>query len=130
MLIGCADDNAAADDDGANPPPVAFGTPESALYDPDTDMFFVSNVAGESDAADGVGWIARLSADGEVLDPRWVEDLNAPKGMALVGASLYGSQSRRPKRIKEAVSEIKKVARQEPLLAAEDPRAGLPRDFR
>ena len=69
--------------------PTPFDTPESVLWNPASSMFFVSNIAGASDAADGIGWIAKLDADGNVLEPRWVEGLNAPKGMALSGGELY-----------------------------------------
>jgi len=70
-------------------PPIAFETPESALWDASSNSYFVSNIAGESDVADGIGWIAKLDADGEPVEPRWVDELDAPKGMALSAGILY-----------------------------------------
>ncbi len=92
----CSSDDPSADsDDDSNnlddsmDPPATFENPESALWNAAEESYFVSNVAGESDAADGVGWIAKLDSEGEPVDARWVKGLNAPKGMALSGDNLY-----------------------------------------
>jgi len=71
-------------------------TPESVLYDADQDVYFVSTIGGSPSARDGDGAIARVHADS--LD-RPVRDfvrggrtgitLNAPKGMAIVGDTLW-----------------------------------------
>jgi hypothetical protein len=66
-----------------------FNTPESALWNASDNSYFVTNIAGESDAADGIGWIAKVDAIGQPVEPRWVDGLHAPKGMALVGNHLY-----------------------------------------
>ncbi|HXG82113.1 MAG TPA: hypothetical protein VNJ05_09975, partial [Sphingomicrobium sp.] len=65
--------------------------PESAVYDPARDVIYVSNVNGEPAAKDGNGFIAKLSPKGEVVALEWVKGLDAPKGMALVGDTLYVS---------------------------------------
>jgi sugar lactone lactonase YvrE len=65
--------------------------PESAVLDSTEGVLYVSNVNGEANAADGNGYIARLSLDGEILDKEWVTDLNAPKGLALHDGNLYVS---------------------------------------
>ena len=63
-----------------------FSTPESALHDPRADLYLLTNIAGH--AVDDVGWIARVSPTGEVVDPRWIDaadadiTLDKPKGMA------------------------------------------------
>ncbi len=85
----CTADSTPADPVAPTTTLVAFDTPESALWNASDNIYFVSNIAGESDAADGIGWIAKLDADGEPLAPRWVDGLNAPKGMALSGGKLY-----------------------------------------
>lgn len=55
------------------------------------DILYISNVAGEGNTKDGEGWISRLSLDGDVLDEKWVEGLNAPKGMAIRDGKLFVS---------------------------------------
>lgn len=72
-----------------------FREPESVRYDPDQDVFFVSNMFGLGSLKDGNGFISKVSAanpedarplvqggkNGAVLD--------APKGMALHGDTLW-----------------------------------------
>ena len=64
-------------------------TPESALYDADRDVLYVSNIAGAPGEKDGKGFISRLGADGSLRDLEWVVGLEAPKGMALHDGTLY-----------------------------------------
>jgi hypothetical protein len=74
---------------------VGFSTPESVLHDPEADVYLVSNIAGGPLDKDGNGFISRISPDGDVLDLRWIDGtsdgvtLNAPKGMAIQGSTLY-----------------------------------------
>jgi len=64
-----------------------FDRPEGvAVY---KDTLLISNISGEGAAKDGVGWISRVSMDGEMLEEKWVEGLNAPKGMAVRGNILF-----------------------------------------
>ena len=63
--------------------------PESAVYDAQAGVIYVSDAAGEFVGKDGVGFVAKLSPEGEVTDPDWISGLNAPKGMALSGGKLY-----------------------------------------
>jgi sugar lactone lactonase YvrE len=65
--------------------------PESAVVDPDAGVLYVSNVNGEPAAADGNGYISKLSLQGEVQEKEWVTGLNAPKGLALHDGNLYVS---------------------------------------
>jgi sugar lactone lactonase YvrE len=65
--------------------------PESAVLDSGEGVLYVSNVNGEANAADGNGYISRLSLEGEILDKEWVTGLNAPKGLALHDGALYVS---------------------------------------
>lgn len=66
-------------------------TPESVLFvaDKKSPYLLVSLIDGEGAVADGKGGIAKLSPEGDVLEPEWVTGLNAPKGMALVNGHLY-----------------------------------------
>jgi hypothetical protein len=65
--------------------------PESAVLDSGAGVFYVSNVNGEANAADGNGYISKLSSNGEIQDKEWVTGLNAPKGLALHDGKLYVS---------------------------------------
>src|SRR6266480_3691407 len=65
-------------------------TPESVRYDPDLDVYFVSNVNGNPSQHDGNGFIAVVRADSTNVVKRLAEGgkngvaLDAPKGMAVV----------------------------------------------
>ena len=71
-------------------------TPESVRYDAAQDLWFVSNINGNPSQKDGNGFIVRLTAEGVAMDSTpFIESgkngvtLNAPKGMALVGDTLW-----------------------------------------
>ena len=66
-----------------------FEAPESALYDAERGVIYVSNVAGEPNAKDGRGFISTLSPEGEVQEMEWATGMNAPKGLGLVDDTLY-----------------------------------------
>ncbi len=66
-----------------------FKNPESALYDSDASVLYVSNVNGEATGKDGNGFISKVSPDGKVLVMEWVTGLDAPKGLAKAGGKLY-----------------------------------------
>jgi sugar lactone lactonase YvrE len=65
--------------------------PESAVLDAAAGVLYVSNVNGQPAAADGNGYISKLSLQGEVQEKQWVTGLNAPKGLALHDGKLYVS---------------------------------------
>ena len=70
-------------------------TPESVRYDADLDAFFVSNINGNPSRKDGNGFIARVDAANTSSMTMFVEGgkngatLHAPKGMAIVGDTLW-----------------------------------------
>src|SRR6266480_1236965 len=72
-----------------------FLTPESVLHDPAQDIYFVSNINGGPTAKDNNGFISRVRPDGAVENLKFIEGghsgvtLNAPKGMALRGDTLW-----------------------------------------
>jgi hypothetical protein len=74
---------------------VGFSTPESVLYDQQSDLYLVSNINGSPGARDGNGFISRVSPEGQVTALRWIEGgiegvvLNGPKGMALADDTLF-----------------------------------------
>jgi len=66
--------------------------PESVVYDEQRDVLYVSNIAaGGGSDKDGIGYISIVSTDGEVLNTEWISGLDAPKGLALNGDTLYVS---------------------------------------
>jgi sugar lactone lactonase YvrE len=71
-----------------------FAIPESARWDPGQRVWFVSNI-NVGPMKDGNGFISRLAADGRVDSLRFIESgrngvtLHAPRGMALVGDTLW-----------------------------------------
>jgi sugar lactone lactonase YvrE len=74
----------------------AFNTPESATYDEGGDVYYVANINGSPSAKDNNGFISRVSAaNPSDKGTRFIEGgkkgvtLNAPKGMAVVGDTLW-----------------------------------------
>jgi sugar lactone lactonase YvrE len=71
--------------------------PESVRYDAEQDVFFVSNMNGPFLQKDANGFISKLNSDGTMNAQKWVESgkngatLNSPKGMAIVGDTLWVS---------------------------------------
>jgi sugar lactone lactonase YvrE len=69
--------------------------PEAARFDPELGVYFVANVNGVPFAKDGNGYISRLTRDGKVDSLRFIAGgrggvrLNAPKGMAIKGDTLW-----------------------------------------
>ncbi len=68
-------------------------TPESVLFDKGGNILYVSCIAGVPPSAkDGDGSIAKVSpVDGSIIQLNWVTELDAPKGMGIVGTTLYVS---------------------------------------
>ena len=70
-------------------------TPESVLYDPDQDVYFISNINGNPLDADDNGYISRVDPERLQGEMKWIDGskpdvtLNAPKGMAIAGDTLY-----------------------------------------
>lgn len=85
-----------------------INNPESAHLDVDSGFLFISNVAGDSAAKDGVGWISKLTPDGKVITAQWVTGLNAPKGLRSHGGVLYVSDITEVVAIDIKTGQIKK----------------------
>ena len=70
-------------------------TPESVRYDADLDAYFVSNINGNPSVKDGNGFIAQVDAGNTSSVKMLVQGgkngatLNAPKGLAVVGDTLW-----------------------------------------
>lgn len=71
--------------------------PESVLYDPEQDVYFISNLNGGLLTQDNNGFISRVNAETMAVELKWIAGgangvrLDAPKGMAVAGDTLYVS---------------------------------------
>ena len=65
--------------------------PESAMFDAENEVIYVSNLVGAGDGMDGVGYISKVGLDGSMIEQEWVSGLNAPKGLTLNNGILYSS---------------------------------------
>lgn len=68
-----------------------LANPESALLDQAHGVIYVSNVNGTPLDKDGNGFISKVSSKGKLIELRWLDGLDAPKGMALHDGRLYVS---------------------------------------
>jgi sugar lactone lactonase YvrE len=72
-----------------------FKTPESVRYDSAGDVFYVSNINGSPLDKDNNGFISRMKPDGTIDSLELIAGgrngvtLNAPKGLALIGDTLW-----------------------------------------
>jgi sugar lactone lactonase YvrE len=73
-----------------------FAVPEAARYDADLDAFFVTNIDGNPSQKDGKARIMKVAAGDSAAAPTVLVEggrngvtLNAPKGMAIVGDTLW-----------------------------------------
>jgi sugar lactone lactonase YvrE len=101
LLVACSPKDAAKPGGGGTTAPAriasieGFSTPESVLWDAEQQVWFVSNINGSPVARDGNGFISRLDRDGKTDSLHFVQGgrdgaiLNAPKGMAIAGNTLW-----------------------------------------
>lgn len=61
--------------------------PETAVLNPASNELIISNICGFN--KNGEGYLSRVSLDGEMIEARWIEDMDAPAGMARLGDTLY-----------------------------------------
>lgn len=66
-----------------------FKVPESILWDAKNNVFYVTNIDGESWVKDGKGSVGRMNKEGKIIDVDWVAGMEAPKGMGLYNGKLY-----------------------------------------
>lgn len=68
----------------------AFLTSESVLHDPERDVLYVTSFdAGFASTPDSTGFLSKLSMDGEIIELKWITNLNAPSGMGIYDNNLY-----------------------------------------
>lgn len=66
-----------------------FQTPESVYYDSDNDVLYVANINGSPVVKDDNGFITKMTPNGKVIELKWIDGLNAPKGMCKYGEILF-----------------------------------------
>ena len=65
-------------------------TPESILYDKNQNLYFVSCINGVPPSQkDGDGYISKIDNNGKIIELKWIKNLNAPKGMGIIGDTLF-----------------------------------------
>jgi hypothetical protein len=76
--------------------PSGFNAPEAVRYDPDQDVYFVTNWGtGDPAAKDNNGAISRMTPDGVIEQLRFIAGgtggatLHSPRGMTIVGDTLW-----------------------------------------
>ena len=93
LLTGCSDEaeesQSASDQVNLVWELGGLNNPESAVYNPASDSLFVSNVNGSPVEHDGNGYISQVALDGTFIAKRWFIGLDAPKGLAIDGGTLY-----------------------------------------
>ena len=89
------------DDDPTGPGPMPEGTvtevtggefvaPENAFWDSARNVWYIADFGEAMGAPPQPGFLARLAADGTVMESRWVDNVgDSPKGMAIIGDNLY-----------------------------------------
>jgi sugar lactone lactonase YvrE len=72
-----------------------LASPNSFVGDPQGKEYFISNINGAPEARDNNGFITKLSPEGKIISLKFIQGdsaaviLHAPKGLALVGQTLY-----------------------------------------
>lgn len=64
-------------------------SPESTYVDDKSGYVYVSNVVGSGIEEDGVGWINRIDQATNKVDLKWIDGLNAPKGLRVHEGVLW-----------------------------------------
>ena len=66
-----------------------FSHPESVDLDIAHQVFYVSNINGGPLDKDGNGFISKVSRDGKLITLKWIDGLNAPKGIVMQGFNMW-----------------------------------------
>ena len=66
-----------------------FELPESVIYDSKNDVLYVSNITDHPFKKDGTGYISKIGLDGTIIKKKWINKLNAPKGLTITNDKLY-----------------------------------------
>lgn len=70
--------------------------PEAVRYDPNQDVYFISNFTGGGNTQDSTGFITKADAEGNIVDLKFMEGteeapLHAPRGMFIIDNTLWAA---------------------------------------
>lgn len=70
--------------------------PEAVRFDPDQDVYFISNFTGGGNDQDSTGFITKADAEGNILELKFMTGTNdaplhAPRGMFIVNETLWAA---------------------------------------
>ena len=68
-------------------------TPESVYADESRSILYVSNMNNSAAPNSASGYISKVGLDGNIVELKWVEGLNGPKGMGVFENNLYVSDN-------------------------------------
>ena len=54
-----------------------------------SDVLYVSNITDHPFNKDGTGYISKVGLDGSIIEQKWINKLNAPKGLTISNNKLY-----------------------------------------
>ncbi len=63
--------------------------PENVIMDTKRQRLYISNINGEPNQVNGLGFISVMAMDGKIIELEWIKGLNAPKGMEIHDDVLY-----------------------------------------
>ena len=66
-----------------------FQTPESVIYDAANDRIIIGNMVAMGAEAGEDGYLSLVSPSGELLEEQWATGFQDPRGMAIVGDTLF-----------------------------------------
>jgi len=73
----------------------AFKKPECVVYDEINDCLYISNINGSPSKEDGNGFVTKMSKEGNIIEQKWINGLDSPKGMFIKNNILYCSDIRK-----------------------------------
>jgi len=106
ILLGCSSNKTAGEDSSESETNASYVpklsiawetdttliTPESVIYDAANDVYYATCMGpNPTGKFDGDGYIAKIGSDGKIIDNHWVKNLDDPKGLALIGNTLYAA---------------------------------------
>lgn len=62
---------------------------ESVIYDAKRKVFYVTNINGHWLKPNGKGFISKLALNGEIIERKWIENIDGPTGTAMYNDKLF-----------------------------------------
>ncbi len=90
LFIGCNGDTSSVLKEVWRSSDKKLSVPESVTYDKSKDVIYVSNVNGiKNPWSNNGGFISKLDKNGNILVLKWATGLQAPKGIDILGNTLF-----------------------------------------